>query len=101
MIKALQKIDNTYCNIGIASGECFSGIVGGSGSRKEFSVLGDIVNLAARIMGSLIASKKKNQVVCDLNTRMMAANYFTFTYAKHHKLKGKSINIPFYKPVEP
>lgn len=79
MIKALSKIDNTYCNVGIASGECFSGIVGGSGSRKEFSVLGDIVNLAARIMGSL--SKKRNQIVCDLNTRMMAANNFQFIYA--------------------
>lgn len=53
MIKALSAIKGTYCNIGIASGECFCGIVGTSGSRKEFSVLGDIVNLAARIMGSL------------------------------------------------
>jgi len=53
LIKTLNRINNTYCNIGISSGSCFSGVVGTSGSRKEFSVLGDVVNLAARIMGSL------------------------------------------------
>ena len=53
MIKALNQINGTYCNVGISSGECFSGVVGTSGSRKEFSVLGDVVNLAARMMGSL------------------------------------------------
>lgn len=57
MIKALQRIEGTYCNVGIASGECFAGIVGGSGSRMEFSVLGDIVNLGARIMGELKGKK--------------------------------------------
>ena len=36
--------------MGISTGEVFSGVVGTSGSRKEFSVLGDYVNLAARIM---------------------------------------------------
>mmetsp|Transcript_26004 Transcript_26004/g.35436 ORF Transcript_26004/g.35436 Transcript_26004/m.35436 type:complete len:90 (+) Transcript_26004:967-1236(+) len=50
MRKSLAEIDNTWCNIGISSGDVFSGVVGTSGSRKEFSVLGDTVNLAARIM---------------------------------------------------
>ena len=57
--KALSKIKGAYCNIGVSSGECFTGVTGTSGSRKEFSVLGDIVNLAARIMGSM-KGKKKN-----------------------------------------
>ena len=50
MKKALAKVENTWCNVGIATGDVFSGVVGTSGSRKEFSVLGDTVNLAARIM---------------------------------------------------
>ena len=99
LIKALQKIKGTYANMGIASGECFSGIVGGTGSRKEYSVMGDIVNLAARIMGSL--KGQKNKITCDLNTRMLAAHDFTFSYSGHHELKGKSISIPFFKPRDP
>ena len=51
IIKELNKI-NCWCNIGITYGQCFSGVIGTAGSRKEFSVLGDVANLAARIMGS-------------------------------------------------
>jgi adenylate cyclase 10 len=70
IIRELSKIE-TSCKIGISSGEVFSGVVGTSGSRKEFSVLGDVVNLAARIMGSL---KYSNQTMCvDLNTRNLAS----------------------------
>ena len=65
MIRALKKVGGTYCNIGVSSGECFAGIVGTSGSRKEFSVLGDVVNLAARIMGSIKVMGKINKVKCD------------------------------------
>lgn len=50
MRKELRRKFNTSCNIGISSGEMFSGVVGTSGGRKEFSVLGDVANLAARIM---------------------------------------------------
>lgn len=55
--RALNKVQGTWCNIGMSSGEVFSGVVGTSGSRKEFSLLGDTANLAARIM--CIAKYKK------------------------------------------
>lgn len=101
IIKVLNQKEGVYCNIGVSSGECFSGVVGTSGSRKEFSVLGDIVNLAARIAGLLKAGKHQNKMNCDLTTRMLASNYFDFTYEGHKELKGKSISIPFFQPVDP
>ena len=73
IIKELKKI-NTWCNIGISSGECFSGVVGTAGARKEFSVLGDVANLSARIMGSL--KYQKNAVACDQKTRILCQNTF-------------------------
>ncbi len=97
--RELEKIENTKCKIGISSGEVFSGVVGTTGSRKEFSVLGDVVNLAARIMGSL---KYSNENMCvDMNTRNLASNFFHFNYLAHKEFKGKSISIPIFEPIDP
>ena len=77
-------------------------MVGTSGSRKEFSVLGDIVNLAARIMGMIKCRGYKNVINCDINTRHLASNDFEFEYLPpHNELKGKSISSPFFKPIDP
>jgi len=45
------KMIDVKCSFGISTGVVFSGVVGTSGGRKEFSVLGDVVNVSARIMG--------------------------------------------------
>jgi class 3 adenylate cyclase len=74
MRKALRDKFNTSCNIGISSGEMFSGVVGTSGGRKEFSVLGDVANLAARIMYWPIARKLQDKINVDFNTRTLAAS---------------------------
>jgi class 3 adenylate cyclase len=81
--KELKKLDGTYCNIGISSGEMFSGVVGTSGGRKEFSVLGDVANLAARIMYWPKKFGLKGKIHVDLNTRTLASNYFNFIYGGH------------------
>lgn len=49
MEEELKKI-NCKCKIGIATGTAFCGVVGTSGSRREYSVLGDCINLSARLM---------------------------------------------------
>jgi adenylate cyclase 10 len=74
MRKELKKIEGTWCNIGISSGELFSGVVGTSGGRKEFSVLGDIANLAARVMYWPKKHGHKGKIHVDLNTRALASN---------------------------
>jgi class 3 adenylate cyclase len=97
MNRELNKIEETKCKIGISSGEMFSGVVGTSGGRKEFSVLGDVANLAARIMGG----GKMGQINTDLNTRTMASPFFAFKYNGHLDFKGKSLSIPVFSPVWP
>jgi len=47
--KELKKLQCPV-SIGIATGKVFAGVVGTSGSRREYSVLGDEVNLSARLM---------------------------------------------------
>ena len=32
---------------------------------------------------------------------MLASNFFDFEYKGHHELKGKSISIPFFEPINP
>ncbi len=52
LTRELSRIETKY-SIGIASGLIFTGVVGTSGNRREYSVIGDSVNLAARIMAAL------------------------------------------------
>lgn len=100
MRRELMRLYNTTCNIGISSGEMFSGVVGTSGGRKEFSVLGDVANLAARIMYWPIKRKLKGMINVDLNTRTLASNFFSYKYVSHSEFKGKSISIPIFEPYE-
>ena len=101
MRKALKNVDKTWCNVGIASGDVFSGVVGTSGSRKEFSVLGDVVNLAARIMFWPKKLKQKGKINCDLRTMNEAMSQISFKYGGHCEFKGKSISIPIFEPIDP
>ncbi len=49
-IKRELNKQSIKCSIGISTGLVFAGVVGTSGNRREFSVIGDSVNLAARMM---------------------------------------------------
>lgn len=101
MRRELRKIENTWCNVGIATGDVFSGVVGTSGSRKEFSTLGDTVNLAARIMFYPLKYGKRGFINCCLRTKNEAMNTINFKYGGHCEFKGKSISIPIFEPQDP
>jgi adenylate cyclase 10 len=49
LIDELLKMD-VKCSFGIVTGTVFTGVVGTTGQRREYSVLGDKVNTAARLM---------------------------------------------------
>jgi len=98
MRKALMDKYQIKLSIGISSGEVFAGVCGTSGSRKEFTSLGDVVNLAARVMYWPKSKGIMGKIHTDLNTRNLATNFFSFVCKGHHEFKGKSISLPVYEP---
>ncbi len=98
LIKELKKI-NCSCSVGITTGVVFAGVVGTSGSRREFSVLGDTVNLSARFMQAACKEKDK-KILVDENTKRDAENKISFKFFMFQKVKGKSGDIPFYEPID-
>ena len=81
--------------IGVTTGKVFAGVIGPN-YRCEFSILGDAVNLAARLMGKA----PFGGVLCDEPTYESAVgNGSTFETLPPIKVKGKEAMIPIYRPL--
>lgn len=83
LIRELKKL-NCSAYIGISSGSAFSGVCGTIGNRKEYSLLGERVNLSARNMQKAIEiakSKKESysMLICDRTAAVMFFSFF-FTF---------------------
>lgn len=84
--------------IGIATGEAIVGSIG-SEKTRNYTVIGDTVNLGARLEG---ASKVYGTtiLVCE-RTWAMAADDFEFRKVDHLIVKGKSEPVSIYEPLGP
>lgn len=78
--------------IGITVGESFAGPVGSS-TRREYTVMGDDVNLSARLMGAA----KMGQILISQPVQETVKNYFFLTKLPPINVKGKSKPIPIYQ----
>jgi class 3 adenylate cyclase/tetratricopeptide (TPR) repeat protein len=81
--------------IGVASGQVFAGPVG-STTRREYTVIGDVVNLAARLMG--VAGS--GEIRCDFATVRGAQRMLAFEDLPPVRLKGKAGLVQIYRPVD-
>lgn len=78
--------------IGITYGDTFAGQVGSS-TRREYTVMGDDVNLAARLMGAA----QMGQILLSDRVYDAVGDYFVLTGLHPIKVKGKSKPIPIFQ----
>jgi adenylate cyclase len=86
--RLLQAVDWLEVGVGIASGEEFVGNVGGGGF-KDFTALGDITNIAAR----LTAQAAPGEILLDAATYDAVAERHPDAEQRELELKGKAATV--------
>ena len=101
IVKSLEEMD-IHAKVGITTGTVFAAEVGND-RRCEYAVIGDIVNMSARLM---VATSKINEklyekisILCDQATYRATASKFRFMRLKPITVKGKSEPLNVYSPL--
>ncbi len=85
------------CQIGIARGAAFAAEIGELRGRREFNVLGDTINTAARMMNRAGA----NQILVTGSVHEGLGGLFKCESLGSASLKGKAAPIPIYALLGP
>lgn len=92
----LQNIGNIPTAIGISTGFAYCGLIG-SETRQEYTIVGDTVNLAARLMQ---AAQRSQIIVCNdtyiAAHRRLSPDTFAWQCLAPLIVKGKSEPVPAY-----
>ncbi|ETB62314.1 hypothetical protein YYC_00915 [Plasmodium yoelii 17X] len=81
-------------SIGVSTGKIWCGIVGNK-IRKEYTALGDSVNIAAR----LCCKAGNKEIYVDENTYNNCKHFIIFQSLISIKVKGKNKSIKIYSPI--
>ena len=93
------------CGMGVTTGVCFSGVCGTIGNRREYSLIGEVVNLSSRFMSKGLKYRDehglKSIIVIDEKTQNLIQNKikckFLFSYDQLKGFEGKVFH--FFEPV--
>lgn len=80
-------------SIGVSTGPAYCGILGND-SLRQYTVIGDVVNLSARLAGI-----KQNEIYCDRETCNAARNAVNFKGPLMERVKGRSEPVFLYVPT--
>ena len=93
-LQAMAETQGLQLATGVTTGRVFAGPVG-SETRREYTVMGDTVNLAARLM----VAAGEGQVRCDYETYRSTRGRLTFDLLLPIRVKGRAGLIRVYRPT--
>lgn len=93
MVRIFKRL-NLIGRFGVTTGRNYCGVCG-SAKRMEYTVLGDTVNLSARLM----ANAEALGILCDEETSKHTTGEVIYTALTPIKVKGKINAIPIFKPT--
>lgn len=80
------------CSVGLTTGRVFSGTVGND-ERRVYALIGDVMNLAARIM-----AEATDDVLCDEVTQAGAKARVDFETLPPRKVRGRTEAVALFRP---
>lgn len=94
MVKVFTKLD-VVGRFGVTTGQSYCGVVGSS-ARMEYTVLGDCVNLASKLM----ASANPHSIRADVATKNRCTPEVIFNALTPFRVKNKDEMVLVFEPVK-
>jgi class 3 adenylate cyclase len=88
--RAMQ--DYVEHGVGVATGHAFCGVCG-SPAYRQYTIIGPVVNLAARLM-----QRAQNEVICDELSQRLSRDRLRFSGRGVVDVKGVANRVPVYRP---